>query len=115
MGKWLPEALKFVEINSEALQKRPVAYFVVCAAMKDDTEANRKKADAFSDPARTVVKPVDTGNFAGVVDFSKMNFFTRFMMKNMMKAPEGDFRDEDAIRAWAKQLYTRLTGERSGS
>ena len=53
------------------------------------------------------VRPVDSGFFAGVLDYSKMNLVARMVMKAKMQAkgiPEGDFRNWNAITSWAKGL-----------
>ncbi|NIN65957.1 MAG: flavodoxin, partial [Anaerolineae bacterium] len=52
MGTLLPDATKFVEKYQEALSQVPVAYFVVCMTMKDDTEENRRTVEAYLDPVR---------------------------------------------------------------
>jgi menaquinone-dependent protoporphyrinogen oxidase len=110
VGKWLPEAVQFVERHQEALRRMPVAYFLVCLTLKDDTEENRRTVAAYLDPVREQVpqgQPVDVGLFAGVMDYSKLSFMLRLMMK-AMGSPEGDFRDWEAIRAWASQVRARL-------
>jgi menaquinone-dependent protoporphyrinogen oxidase len=110
VGKWLPEAVQFVERHQEALRRMPVAYFLVCLTLKDDTEENRRTVAAYLDPLREQgpqVQPVDVGLFAGVMDYSKLSFMLRLMMK-AMGSPEGDFRDWEAIRAWASQVRARL-------
>ncbi len=107
VGKWLPEAVEFVERHREALSRMPVAYFAVCLTLKEDTEENRREVAAYLDPVREVVQPVDVGLFAGVMDYSKLPFIFRLMMK-AMKSPEGDFRDWEAIRDWAGQVRARL-------
>jgi hypothetical protein len=61
---------------------------------------------AYLDPVREVVQPVDVGLFAGVMDYSKLLFIFRLMMK-AMGSPEGDFRDWEAIRDWASQVRAR--------
>ena len=106
-GKWLPEATKFVERHRDALSRVPVAYFVVCLTLKDDTEENRSTVAAYLDPVCEMVQPVDVGLFAGAMDYSKLPFILRLMMK-AMKAPQGDFRDWEGIRDWARQVYDRL-------
>ncbi len=107
MGTLLPDATKFVEKHQEALSQVPVAYFVVCLTMKDDTEENRSTVEAYLGPVREMVEPVDIGLFAGVIDYSKLSFTARTMSK-AMKVSEGDFRNWEAIRAWARQLHDRL-------
>ena len=106
-GKWLPEATKFVEKHRDALGRVPVALFTVCLTMKDDTEENRRTVAAYLDPVREVVQPVEMGLFAGVMDYSKLPFILRLMMK-AMKSPQGDFRDWEAIRAWADNICPLL-------
>jgi len=41
------------------------------------------------------------------MDYSKLSFILRLMMK-AMKSPNGDFRDWEAIRDWASQVRARL-------
>ena len=107
VGKWLPEAVQFVERYQEALSRVPVAYFLVCLTLKEDTEENRRTVAAYLDPVRDLVQPVDVGLFAGVMDYAKLPFILRLMMK-AMKSPKGDFRNWEAIRAWAGQVHTGL-------
>ena len=107
MGRWLPEAVKFVETHQETLQRMPVAYFVVCLTMKDDTPENRREVTAYLDPVRAQVKPVAEGLFAGVLDARKLSLLPRLIMQ-AMKSPEGDFRNWQAIRAWATDLRPAL-------
>jgi len=107
MGRWMSEAVKFVETHRDALNSMPVAYFVVCLTMKDDTEENRRTVAAYLDPVREVVQPVDVGLFAGRLDYSKLPFLFRLIIK-AMKQPEGDYRNWEAIRAWAGELAPLL-------
>ena len=113
MGRWLPEAAKFVETHREALSQVPVAYFLTCMTLEDDTEENRRTVAAYLDPVREIVQPVGVGLFAGVMDPSKLSFVFRLMMK-AMGTPEGDFRDWEAIRAWADGLRPALLEASTG-
>ena len=54
MGKLLSDATKFVKKNRKALSRVPVAYFVVCLTMKDDTEENRRTVEAYLEPVQLV-------------------------------------------------------------
>jgi menaquinone-dependent protoporphyrinogen oxidase len=106
------EAVTFLKTHQEALSKVPVAYFVVCMAMAEDTEENRRQALTFLNPvheAAPQVQPVDVGLFGGVMDYSKLPLPMRLMMKAMKKA-EGDARDWDAIRDWAQGVRPALLG-----
>jgi menaquinone-dependent protoporphyrinogen oxidase len=109
-SSWWPDAIEFVERNKEELSRKPVAYFLTCLALYRDTEANRRVARTYMDPVLKAVpdvKPLDMGFFAGVLDYSKLNLIYRIIMKSKMKkrgVPEGDFRDWNAIRAWASGI-----------
>ena len=109
MGRWLPEAVQFVETHRETLSQMPVAYFLGCMtlAKEGDAEENRRAVAAYLDPVREIVQPVDVGLFAGAMDYARLPFLFRLMMK-AMGTPEGDFRDWEAIRAWAADLRPAL-------
>ena len=110
MAKWVSEATKFVERNRDALSQMPVAYFVVCMTMTDDTDKSRRTVEAYLDPVCELVEPVDKGLFAGVMDCSKLSFPARMMAK-ALKVSEGDYRDWEAIRAWGREVHSRLMAE----
>jgi menaquinone-dependent protoporphyrinogen oxidase len=104
-GKWLPDAVDFVKTNCEIFRQVPVAYFLVCITMYKPTEENRRKVLAYLDPvlqAVPQVKPVVIGTFAGALDYSNLSWPNKKIME-FKGAPEGDFRDWDAIRSWAGQ------------
>jgi menaquinone-dependent protoporphyrinogen oxidase len=107
MRRLMPEAVAFVEANQQALSQVPVAYFVVCGTLKEDTEENRRQAAAFLDPLRRIVPSVDEGLFAGVMDYGKMSFLQQMIMR-VMGGVEGDYRDWEAIRGWAERLSTTM-------
>ena len=107
-GKVKPEVMDFVKNHKSALEKIPSAYFVVCMTMKDDTPDNRKTVNAYLDPLREQVAPVDAGLFAGKMDYSKLGFFARMAVKYFVKVPEGDFRNWNVIKAWTRSLIPKL-------
>jgi menaquinone-dependent protoporphyrinogen oxidase len=106
-GKPLPATSEFVKTNREALSKRPVAYFVVCLTMKEENEKTCQEVEAYLDPLKKMVPPVTVGLFAGVMEYAKLPLVLRLIVR-AMKAPEGDFRDWQAIRAWAEEARGRL-------
>ena len=109
---------KFVKRHREALSGIPVAYFVVCLTMKDDTEENRRQVGAYLDKVRgrvPEVQPVDVGLFAGAVltegeDYKNLPFLTRQIVKAIAGSEGGDYRDWDAIRDWAAGLQPARLG-----
>jgi menaquinone-dependent protoporphyrinogen oxidase len=104
MGKWMPEATDFVKKNKEILRRVPVAYFLVCMTLSDPTEKNRAEVSAYMDPilkAVPEIKPVSIGMFAGALDYSKLSWLYKKILRSK-GTPEGDFRDWKSIRAWAE-------------
>jgi menaquinone-dependent protoporphyrinogen oxidase len=109
-GRLYGEAVKFVEKHRSALAELPVAYFVVCLTMAEPTEENCEAVDAYLDPLREAVPevaPVNVGLFAGALDYNKLSLPLKMIMR-MMDSEAGDFRDWDAIRAWAEELHSDL-------
>ena len=115
MGRIPGEIKRFSRRHKDALTQVPVAQFVVCLAVSEDTEENRKAIAGYLDQLREAapaVKPVDTGLFAGAVlvdtpEFKKL--FPLFRKPVIAMAEEQqDLRDWDAIRAWTKGLRAKL-------
>ena len=116
MGRVHRDTPAFVKKHRQALSEGPVAYFVVCLTMKEDTEENRREVEAYLDKVRNKVpevQPVDVGLFAGAVltegeDYEKLSWLMRLVLKAMSE--EGDHRDWDAIRDWTMGLRPALLG-----
>ena len=110
-GKWLPEALDFVQKNRDILRQVPVAYFLVCMSLSRPTEENRAKVLSYMDPilkAVPEIKPVGIGTFAGALDYSNLSLINKTILKSK-GTPEGDFRDWNSIRAWAREpIYAKF-------
>lgn len=116
-GRVHRDAVGFTRRHRRTLARLPVAHFVVCMTMKDDTEESRATSLGFLKKLREEapeVEPVDVGLFAGALPSTDEELKTkplavRLMMK-MMKVEGGDFRDWAAIKAWAGQLSSKLAG-----
>jgi menaquinone-dependent protoporphyrinogen oxidase len=111
-SKWLPEAMDFLKQHREALNRVPVACFAASLVSTENTAEARRKAASFLDPVREQVQPVDEGLFAGKLDFGKLPFLFRFLWPLTAggHVSEGDYRDWEAIRAWATGLGPKLLG-----
>jgi len=107
-GQILPEVISFVQANKTELHKLPVAYFIVCMTLGENTEEKRKIANAYLDPLRIMVNPVDTGLFAGKMDYSSLDFISKVIVKYFVKVPEGDHRDWTVIKSWATHLLPKF-------
>lgn len=113
--QWLPEAMRFVTTQRQALAQRPFAAFLVCITLSmTNGERYRAGVSEWLDPLRALVRPVSEGLFAGGLDFRKLplNGSTLMMhvpvMMGLWKA--GDHRDWGAIQAWAEQTRPLLAG-----
>jgi menaquinone-dependent protoporphyrinogen oxidase len=111
--QWLPEAMQFIRTHRAALSQRPFAVFLVCItlAMKNADQYRNSVSD-FLQPVRTLVKPVSEGLFPGVLDISKVPSFgdrLKFRLSVVFGVwSEGDHRDWEAVRTWAKSLQPLL-------
>ena len=112
MGRLLPEVVKFAERHRDTLKAKPTACFTVCLTLKDDTPENREKVSAYLDPLRAIAEPVSVGLFAGKLDYARLGFLLRFFMSRDRSGglAEGDYRDWEAIRTWARELAPALVG-----
>jgi menaquinone-dependent protoporphyrinogen oxidase len=109
------ETRRFVKRHRQALSQMPVAYFVVCLTMAEDTPENRQATLAYLDPLREAapeVEPADVGLFAGAVlddteEFKRLWPCLKFIAGAMARDMD-DHRDWEAIRAWATRLKPAL-------
>jgi len=92
---------RFVAKHKKILSKVSVAYFVVCGLLKEDTTENREKTEKTLKSMKKKVAPVDVGLFGGAFDPAKGP-------KMMADEPAYDYRDWDAITAWAEGLVEKL-------
>ena len=111
MFQWRKDAVRFLQKNEAALARMPVWLFMSGPAGEGDPEKllEGKVVPEKLKPVLERIKPADLAVFHGVIKLEKMNFLERNVMK-MMKSPEGDFRDWDAIEAWAKGIAEKVKG-----
>lgn len=111
---WMPDAASFVETHQAALSKVPVAYFLTCMTLglTEGTPEVRRTVAGYLDPVLEqvpTVKPVDIGLFAGALDYSKMSYAMRVLYRAFSEDDtDGDYRDWDAIKAWAIEAQSKL-------
>ena len=112
MGKWMPEAVDFVKQNQDILCQVPVAYFLVCITLCEPTDKNQAKVLSYMDPIlkdMPDIKPVSIGTFAGALDYNNLSWLYKKVLKSK-GSPEGDFRDWNSIRSWAREpVYAKFT------
>jgi menaquinone-dependent protoporphyrinogen oxidase len=109
MGQWRKEVGKFLKTNEKLLAERPVWLFSSGPMGKGDP-VQLMKGWRFPKRQRPIIdriRPRDIAIFHGMLDMKKLNFFERWVIKNV-KAPVGDFRDWDAITSWAAAIAGEL-------
>ncbi len=107
-GNWLSEATGYVKAHRQELAKNRPVYFTMCMTLSQDTPANREAVTAYIKPVRELVEPRTAAFFAGKMDYAKLSFFVRQIVK-LKKVPEGDFRNWRAIGEWVDGLDRELT------
>jgi menaquinone-dependent protoporphyrinogen oxidase len=112
IGSWRKEATTLLTSHASILAGMPVWLFSSGPTGEGDPVALLKgwRFPAKLQATADVIKPRDIAVFGGLVDAKKLNPLERFML-NRMKAPMGDFREWDAITAWAASIAKTLDGE----
>ena len=99
-AKWNADAHQFVMQHQDALTQLPVSIFTLGPLSSSEAAKRNSRRQLDSELAKYPwLKPVALEIFAGKYDPSKpgLNFFEKFL-------PARDYRDWDAIRAWATGL-----------
>ena len=111
-GKWLPEAMRFIQTNQVALIRKPCAVFLVCLTLAMGNGKYRQEVAAWMEPVRQLLRPVSEGLFAGAMDTARLPWTpNELLMRGAVACgafPRGDHRDWDAIHAWAANLRSLL-------
>ncbi|AUI69515.1 flavodoxin domain-containing protein [Beggiatoa leptomitoformis] len=110
---WLPEAIRFINIQQQALKHKKVAYFIVGMTLRENTPENCETALHVLDPIKQILQPIDIGLFAGALLRDKRLKFIWWFIAKITGLPDGDFRNFHLVREWADQLAKRLLQEES--
>ena len=102
MGRWLPPAREFAEAHEHDLRERPVWVF-------SSGPIEGKPAGAPADEKLLAERIGARGHtvFAGRLDRKQLHFGERALTA-LGGSPEGDFRDWDAVAAWADEIADQL-------
>ena len=104
-GSWLKEATEWVHHHQAVLAGHPVWLFSVgpLGTEVQDAEQQPKEMAEF----QQAIGPREQRVFFGALDHQRLSFAERMVVK-AVRAPEGDFRDWEAIDAWAANIARDL-------
>jgi menaquinone-dependent protoporphyrinogen oxidase len=110
MDKLLGKTLRFARRHADKLRKKTTAYFVTCITMKNDTPENREKARGFLQPLCQIKEPIGLGLFGGRLEYKKIGFLWKTLARQDKTGTmaEGDFRNWELIKVWAKEIGNKL-------
>ena len=109
-GMWNRTAKKYVTKHADALAELPTAFFSVGLTVTEEDDDAYDRSREFTEKMLAQVPDVtaaDIGVFAGAFDPHKLGGIVGFAMRTA-ELPTGDFRDEDEVTGWAKELQTKL-------
>jgi menaquinone-dependent protoporphyrinogen oxidase len=105
MGHWLAEARHFLDREWEQLRAMPVWLFSSGPTGTEDAQPKREPVQTKELLEATHAR--DHQIFGGKLDKHEQGLGARLVLR-MVKAPEGDFRDWNAIRQWAREIAAAL-------
>ena len=106
-GLELADASEFVKTHKDTLAARKTAFFTLCMTLQQDTPGNREIVAGYLKPVREVLEPDWIEFFAGKMEYRRLALGPRLIVK-AMNVREGDFRNWDAIGAWADRLVKEM-------
>ena len=110
VGKWQKEAVEFLQINEKILAARPVWLFSSGPTGEGDPVelVEGERLPPALQPLVDRIQPRDIAVFHGYINPGKINLIEKWAIKSLVKKPFGDFRDWDAIAAWATSIAESL-------
>jgi menaquinone-dependent protoporphyrinogen oxidase len=109
IGQWRKEAAKFLKSNEKELVRKQVWLFSSGPSGEGDP-VELLQGWQFPKGLQEIadrIQPRDIAVFHGYVNMEKVNFIEKSMITNI-KAPVGDFRNWEAITAWASGIARAL-------
>ena len=109
IGSWRKEAVQFLKANQQALAARAVWLFS-SGPTGEGEPIELLKGWRFPPAQQSLVESIHPRNIAvfhGNLDEKKLNAFEKWLTKNV-KAQTGDFRDWNAVTAWAISIADAL-------
>lgn len=112
VGQWRKEAVRFLTEHERALAQKPVWLFSSGPTGEGDP-VELMQGFRFPEALQGVadrIAPRDVAFFHGALDPQRLSLGEKLVVKGV-RAPLGDFRDWQAIAAWAESIRASLTTE----
>lgn len=112
VGQWRKEAAAFLKAQEEALAQRPVWLFSSGPTGEGDPVQLLQgwRLPEALQPIANRIGPRDIACFHGALDPERLGLGERLILR-AIKAPTGDYRDWEAIAAWAAAIADALKAE----
>lgn len=104
-GRWMAEARGAVDAHADALRQMPVWLFS-SGPVGDPSGPDPEPADAVGIAGRIGAR--DHVVFAGALHREQLGLGEKVTV-GLVQAPDGDYRDWPAVRAWTDQIAAALT------
>jgi len=112
-GRHRPDLYRFIDVNREALERKPTAFFsvnVVARKAGKDTPESNPYVGAFR--RKTTWAPTELGVFAGKLDYPRYGFLDRQIIRLIMWLTHGptdpratvEFTDWQSVERFAHRL-----------
>lgn len=110
IGQWNKSAAAFLQANEKSLASKQVWLFSSGPTGEGDPAELLKgwTLPPALQPVADRIHPRDIAVFSGYINPGKLNFLTKWVIKNIVKAPFGDYRNWDAITAWTGKVAAEL-------
>lgn len=105
MGSWLKPAVTYLDTHAASLLVRPVWLFGVGPLGAENPQPAGEPQGTAELVERVGARSYQT--FTGALDRGRLSLIDK-MVARAVKAPDGDFRDWPAIRAWAHGVADAL-------
>jgi menaquinone-dependent protoporphyrinogen oxidase len=106
-GRWLEPARRLLDDRADELAARPTWLFS-CGPIGDPPRPEDASPEGWEE-AVAATRARGQELFAGKLDYGALRRVERLMVR-ALRAPEGDFRDWEEIRGWARSIARRLQG-----
>jgi menaquinone-dependent protoporphyrinogen oxidase len=108
-GQWRKDAVRLLKSNEKILADKPTWLFSSGPAGEGDPVEllNGWRFPPRQQEIADRIRPRDIAVFRGAVIPEKLSGFEKWVLNNV-KSPMGDFRDWDAITAWANEVAAEI-------